>query len=212
MSPNPTVVIAHGFYHTPKPYQALIDAFIAKNIDAYCPQLPTSDLRQLNVGDISNPDFDLEPPAGGYPQGEEDSKALLAVLKPLIEDQNQSVLLLAHSAGGWVATQAAMPELQAKARRAQGLEGGIIGILYYGAFIIPVNESIHSYFQPKDGTVHIPPWLQFHVSSSPDTQPLSANQNRIRNTVVKDWQPWRLRRSTSLRTSNQRLRQSGWGR
>jgi hypothetical protein len=81
MSHNTAVVIAHGFYHTPAPYQALIDAFSSQGIDAYCPQLPTSNLHQLNVGDVNNPDFEREPPAGGYPQGEEDTEALLALLK-----------------------------------------------------------------------------------------------------------------------------------
>jgi pimeloyl-ACP methyl ester carboxylesterase len=162
MSRNPAVVIAHGLYHTPSLYQPLVDAFKSRGIDAYCPQLPTSDLYQLNIGDVNEPDFDRGPPTGGYPQGEADADALLAVLKPLIEDQGRRVLLLAHSAGGWVATQAAVPSLQAKTR--QEHNGGIAGILYYGAFIIPMNESIDSFFQPKDGTVHVPPWLQFHVS------------------------------------------------
>jgi pimeloyl-ACP methyl ester carboxylesterase len=179
MSQNPAVVIAHGFYHTPAPYQALIEAFNRRGIDAYCPQLPTSNLHCLNVGDVNNPDFDLEPPAGGYPQGKEDTDALLAVLKPLI-DEGKPVLLLAHSAGGWVVTQAAVSDLQAKTRQAKGLDGGIIGILYYGAFVIPVNESIHSFFQPKDGTLHTPSWLQFHVSK------IRVLQNNMLNVWIRN--------------------------
>jgi dienelactone hydrolase len=163
-SNSPAVVIAHGLYHTPAAYQPLIDAFAAKGIAAYCPQLPSSDLQHLNVGDVQNPDFDREPPAGGYPQGEEDAEVLLAVLKPLVEEQGKEVLLLAHSAGGWTATQAAVPALQKKVRKAEGKEGGVVGLLYYGGFVIPVGESIHSFFQPKEAPAVVPDWLEFHVS------------------------------------------------
>ncbi|KAI1395625.1 alpha/beta-hydrolase [Hypoxylon fuscum] len=133
------VVICHGSYHTPAPYLPL-----------------------LNVGDVNKPDFDRGPPEGGYPQGNEDAKVILDVLEPLVNDQKKKVLVVAHSSGGWVATETARPELQAKARKDKGLAGGIIGILYMGAFIVPVGESIHSFFQPKDGTFMIPPFLKFH--------------------------------------------------
>lgn len=75
-----TVVVCHGSYHTPAPYGPLIEALKARGIDAYCPQLPTADLAKLNVGDVNNPDFDLEPPVGGYPQGEEDTQVVLETL------------------------------------------------------------------------------------------------------------------------------------
>lgn len=158
------VVLCHGSYHTPAPYEPLIVAFKAQGIDAYCPQLPTSDPVKCNIGDINNPDFDREPPAGGYPQGEEDAQVVLAVLEPLI-NEGKKVLMVAHSAGGWVATEVARPELQAKHRASNGLTGGIIGILYMGAFVIPVGESINSFFQPKDGQPAVtPPFMTFHVS------------------------------------------------
>jgi hypothetical protein len=158
------VVICQGFYHNVSIYQPLIEAFESRGIDAHCPQLPTSDLSKLNVGDINNPNFDLDPPPGGYPQGEEDTKVVLGVLRSVIERQNKRVLLLAHSAGGWVATQAAIPELLETTRQSQGLSGGLIGIFYFGAFVVPIGESIHTTFQPQDGPIVTPPWLQFHVS------------------------------------------------
>ncbi|KAF3024296.1 hypothetical protein E8E14_013464 [Neopestalotiopsis sp. 37M] len=156
------VVICHGSYHTPGPYQPLVDALKADGIDAYCPQLPTADLSKLNVGDVNSPDFDREPPPGGYPQGEEDTQVVLDVLNPLIQDQGKKVIILGHSSGGWTATQAARPELQAKTRKSNGQSGGIVGILYVGAFVIPVGESITSFFQPKDGNFVTPPFMTFH--------------------------------------------------
>lgn len=162
-SSNLAVVICHGSYHSTAPYMPLVEALKAKGIEAYCPQLPTADLAKLNVGDISKPDFDREPPSGGYPQGEADTEVILNVLRPVV-DRGKEILIIAHSSGGWVATEAARPELQAKSRKDKGLTGGIIGILFMGAFIIPVGESIHSFFQPKDGPFHTPPFMRFHVS------------------------------------------------
>lgn len=158
---NLAIVLCHGSYHTPAPYTPLLDSFKSRGIDAYCPQLPTADLSKLDVGDVNNPDFDRAPPTGGYPQGEADVQVVLEVLKPLVE-QGKDVLLLAHSAGGWVATEAAQPELQAKNRAASS--GGIIGIFYMGAFVIPVGESVNTFFQPKDGNFVVPPFMTFHVS------------------------------------------------
>lgn len=162
---NLAVVICHGSCHSPAPYLPLVDAFKARGIEAYCPQLPTSDLSKLNVSNIDEPDFDREPPPGGYPQGDEDTEVILQVLKPLIHDEGKHVLLIGHSSGGWVTTQAAQPELQAKVRKANGQSGGIIGLLYMGAFVIPVGESVHSFFQPKEGPAVVPPFMQFHVSN-----------------------------------------------
>jgi alpha-beta hydrolase superfamily lysophospholipase len=162
---NLAVVICHGSYHTPAPYRALVDALKAQGIDTYCPKLPTSDLAKLNVGDVNRPNFDLSPPAGGYPQGEQDAEVILGTLRPLVEEQSKNVILLGHSSGGWVATQTAQKELHAKERSKQQLPGGIIGILYVSAFIVTVGESIHSFFQPKDGTPPVvPPFMTWHVS------------------------------------------------
>jgi pimeloyl-ACP methyl ester carboxylesterase len=162
--PDLAVVVCHGSYHTPAPYGPLLEALQTRGIAAYCPQLPTADLAKLNVGDVNNPDFDQEPPPGGYPQGEEDSEAVLEVLRPLVE-AGKEVLLVGHSSGGWTATQVAQPELQAKVRKAKGLAGGVIGVFYAGAFVIPVGESISSFFQPKDGSFVTPPFMTFHVST-----------------------------------------------
>lgn len=87
---------------------------------------------------------------------------MLSVLKPLVE-AGKEVLIVGHSSGGWVATQAAQSDLQAGMRKPQGLAGGVIGILYAGAFVIPIGESVNSFFQPKDGNFVTPPFMTFHV-------------------------------------------------
>jgi hypothetical protein len=83
-------------------------------------------------------------------------------LRKLIVEESKSVVLMEHSSGGFTATATAIPELQAKNRK-QG--GGLIGIFYVRGFVVPVGESVHSFFQPKDGSEPvIPPYNKFHVS------------------------------------------------
>lgn len=89
---------------------------------------------------------------------------VVQLLERLVNEDGKLVLLAAHSSGGWVATEAALPALHATSRRATGKPGGVIGIFYFGAFVIPVGESVSSFFKPKDGTSVTPPWVEFHVS------------------------------------------------
>ncbi|KAI0110724.1 alpha/beta-hydrolase [Nemania sp. FL0031] len=189
---NPTVVICHGSYHTPAPYKHLRELLEADSIDTYCPQLPTSDLTKLNVGDINNPDFDREPPEGGYPQGTDDTDTILSILRRLVLEEGKRVLIVGHSYGGWVATNAARPELQEKTRKTQGLAGGVIGIFYIGAFVIPVGESVHSFFQPKDGTFMVPSYLEFHKLGqaglgTPKDDADKSFFNDLDETAAKTW-------------------------
>jgi pimeloyl-ACP methyl ester carboxylesterase len=156
------VVLCHGSYHTPAPYEPFIEALAAQGIAGYCPQLPTSDLSKLNVGDVDNPDFDIGPPEEDYPQGQEDAAVVLQLITDLV-DNGKKVVIIGHSSGGWVATQSALPEFRIEDRKEKGLPGGVLGILYVGAFVIPVGESVHSFFQPKDGSPPVtPPFMQFH--------------------------------------------------
>ncbi|CAG8884212.1 unnamed protein product [Penicillium nalgiovense] len=155
------VVICHGSYHTPAPYQALVDALTTKGIETYCPQRPTCDLSQLNVGNPNNPDFDRRAPPGGYPLPADDAAEIGLLLDKLIA-QGKSVLLAGHSSGGWVAAEAAQYSRQAPVRAREGKMGGVIGIFFIGAFIVPQGQSVHSFFQPPDGKVVVPPFMRFH--------------------------------------------------
>ena len=162
--PRLAVVICTGSYHSPAPYEPFRQALESRGVEAYCPHRLTCDLKELNVGNISNPDFDLGPPLQGYPSEIDDVQAMEKLLDKLINQESKPVLLLGHSSGGIVAAQAATPELQYKPRQANGHQGGVVGIFYVGAFVIPVGKSVHTFFQPKEGPRFTPPFVQFHVS------------------------------------------------
>ena len=165
-----SVILCHGSYHTPEPYQPFLTALKAAGIDAHCPQLPSSDPRGMNIGDLSNPDYDRDPPPNGYSQPADDVKVVKEILEHLITKSGDYVILVGHSSGAFTATMAAVPELQATTRKAKGDSGGIIGIFYECGFLIPVGESVNSFFQPKDGSgAVVPPYCRFHVRSPTDT-------------------------------------------
>lgn len=166
MAPQFSVVICHGLYHTPAPYQPLIDALAEHGIETYCPQLPTGDLSKLNVGDVHNPDFNRPPPEDGYPDAKDDAAVVGHVVDRLLTE-GKSVVLMGHSAGGFVAAEAATPARQAPARAAAGQTGGVIGIFFAGAFVIPPGESVSSFFQPVAGEVVAAPFMRFHVGLIP---------------------------------------------
>ncbi|OJJ71214.1 hypothetical protein ASPBRDRAFT_55833 [Aspergillus brasiliensis CBS 101740] len=160
--PKIAVVICTASYHTSAPYKPFMEALTSQGLfETYCPQRATCDLSKLNVGDdLHHPDFNRDPPAGGYPNDLDDVKIVHELLDRLINQEHKHVLLLGHSSGGLLATQAAIPELQYKNRGPQ--TGGVIGIFYVAGFLVPVGESVHSFFQPKDGSLHVPPFVQFY--------------------------------------------------
>ncbi|KAI1332549.1 Alpha/Beta hydrolase protein [Xylariaceae sp. FL0255] len=135
----------------------------SKGIDAHCPQPPTSKLTRFNVGDVENPDFNRIPLAGGYPQGEADLEVVLQVHEPLILQQGKRALILGHSSGGWSqptpldqTSKVPGSKNQLKTRKGKGLSGGITGVLYIGALLIP----------SKDGMLLGLPFPQCHVSGN----------------------------------------------
>jgi alpha-beta hydrolase superfamily lysophospholipase len=110
MASSFVVVVCHGSYHTPKLYQPFLDSLQEVGIEGYCPQLPTSDLSKLDIGEISSPDFDRDPPPGGYPQPSDDVVVVMSLFNHLIVEEGKNVVLFGHSSGGFVATASALPE------------------------------------------------------------------------------------------------------
>ena len=119
----------------------------------------------MDVADVASPDFDRDPQPNGHPQPADEAVGLNELLSQLILESSKHVLLVGHSSGAFIATMVAAPELQARTRKAKGASGGIVGIFCYAGFLIPVGQSVHFFFQPKDGSgAGYPPYNQFHVN------------------------------------------------
>lgn len=82
-----------------------------------------------------------------------DAKAIAAVLHPLVEREGKDVLLFLHSYAGMPGAAAATG--LAKSQRArEGKVGGVIGLLFLGAFVVPEGLSCAGL---QGGS--LPPWI-----------------------------------------------------
>ena len=101
------------------------------------------------------PSIDASPPTVDLP---DDAKLIRSQLQRLVEDERKEVVVVVHSYGGVVGSEAVTQELGAEQRGRQGLDGGVIRLLYICAFVVPVGHSLAG---AVGGT--LPPWIQIQV-------------------------------------------------
>jgi len=125
--PKPTIFLVHGAWHPSSCYSAFLGSLakagfptVAASLPSLC-QTPTDDLTCLN-----------------------DSSSVRSQLLPLIEDQGQDVIVLCHSYGG-IPGGAAAAGLSKTRRINEGKKGGVLGLVYMCAFIVPENQSLLEY-------------------------------------------------------------------
>lgn len=88
----------------------------------------------------------------------EDAECIRNELERLVEDGTEVIVVL-HSYGGVVGTEAVHESLGKKQRAAEGKKGGVIGLLYMCAFVLPEGVSIASAFGGQ-----LPPYIVIEVS------------------------------------------------
>ncbi|KAJ4303247.1 hypothetical protein N0V90_002140 [Kalmusia sp. IMI 367209] len=138
---NPTVVICPGAWPLVWFFQPLMESFEAQGYPAVCKvpdQYPTTD----------DPGNDL--------QTNPDTTFLRDnVLLPLIAE-GKDVLLFMHSYGGVYGPQA-LKGLSKAERKSQGLQGGVVALIFVAAFVAPVGASAVSAmrFDPQN----LPEWM-----------------------------------------------------
>ncbi|MCJ1252158.1 hypothetical protein MMC30_009397 [Trapelia coarctata] len=140
MAPSlPTIVLAHGAWHTPPNYQTYIDALKAQGFPVHFPRLPSCS--------------GASPPNASFP---EDIVCVRNVVKPLAE-AGERMLMLMHSYGGAVGTDA-VEGLAFTDRKAA------IHLLYLCAYILRPGSTVFGIVQ-EAGMAHL--WPQF-VDSAAD--------------------------------------------
>ncbi|KAI1269418.1 alpha/beta-hydrolase [Xylariaceae sp. FL1019] len=147
----PTIVLVHGAWQTPPCYQKYIDGLQEAGFTVLCPLLPS----------CSGTSESLPP---NKPSLLEDAKHIREHVRALIEKEGKRVLVIMHSYGGAVGSQAlgdqspdalgdqspdalgdqspdSQPLSFAK-RRAQGLSGGVVHLLYLCAYMLEAGKTI----------------------------------------------------------------------
>ncbi|KAE8375395.1 Alpha/beta hydrolase fold-1 [Aspergillus bertholletiae] len=119
----PTLLLVPGSFHAPT---SLIHLQAALESAGY----PTQT--------IAHPTNGAEPPTKTLT---DDTTNLRRTLSRLIEQEGKDVVLVAHSYGGLVISNAAQG-LGRNRRAAQGLSGGIVLMVYMTAFLVPSGKSL----------------------------------------------------------------------
>lgn len=127
-SEKPTILIIQGSFQTQKPYEGLLQGLKAKGYPAVHPLLPS-------CSDIDSPAFPTVSLA-------DDALAVREELTRLIEKEKRLVIVVMHSYGGIVGTEAIPKELSYSKRHEQGHPGGVFHLFFFSAFVLAKGQSI----------------------------------------------------------------------
>ncbi|THC88927.1 hypothetical protein EYZ11_011628 [Aspergillus tanneri] len=131
-----TILFVPGAWITPAFYQPFLQALTDARYDVRYANYPSLDPKDPSAADCLA-----------------DTKAIASVLTPIVEDECKDVLVLMHSYAGMPGAAAAAG--LAKSQRAQkGKTGGVIGLLFLGAFVVPESLSCAGL---QGG--NLPPWI-----------------------------------------------------
>ena len=119
---KPVIVLVHGAWHTPAHYRELIEQLRKAGFQVFCPLLPTCDDEKRLDSDLST-----------------DAECIRSQVISLI-DQARDVIMLLHSYGGAVGTEA-IEGLSARERAAKGYSGSVVRLIYMCAFMLQPGES-----------------------------------------------------------------------
>ena len=128
----PTILLVQGSFQIPQVYSKLVQGLKAQGYPTIHPQLPS----------CSNTD------SPNFPQVSlvDDALAIRTELTRQVEYEGKNVVVVMHSYGGLVGSEAIAEDLTWAKRRAQGLPGGVIHIFFYAAFLLNEGQSVLSAF------------------------------------------------------------------
>ncbi|PVH72729.1 alpha/beta-hydrolase [Cadophora sp. DSE1049] len=147
-STKPTIVILHGAWHSAVHFGPLISLLTKAGYPAICPTQPT---------------YNAQPPTKDL---YDDANLVQSILKQLIEEEEKNVIVVMHSYGGVVGTQA-------------GLKGGVKHLLYMTAFVVKLGDtlaqtfggSLPPFIPIEDGSCNMmDPKLRFYNDLPPEDQ------------------------------------------
>lgn len=137
----PAIFLVHGAWHTPASYDPLVALLAARGYTTFRAHLPSS------IGSTDAPTATLYDDAG----------IVRSQLQRIIERQGRDVVVVAHSYGAVVVTEAVKPGMTRESRRALGKQGGVLGLFLIAGYLVEQGASLA---RPEDG---LPGWMHAKV-------------------------------------------------
>lgn len=128
----PTILLVQGSFQIPQVYEKLVKGLEDRGYPTIHPQLPSCS----NVDSPNFPQLSLV----------DDASAIHKELSRLIESEGRNVVVVMHSYGGLVGSEATTEELSYTNRQARGLPGGVIHLFFYTAFLLQEGQSVLGVF------------------------------------------------------------------
>lgn len=128
----PTIILVQGSFQIRQVYDKLVRCLVARGYPTIHPELPSCS----NVDSTNFPQLSLV----------DDALAIRTELTRQIEYEGKTVVVVMHSYGGLVGSEAITEELSYAKRQAQGLPGGVIHLFLYSAFLLNEGQSVLSAF------------------------------------------------------------------
>jgi pimeloyl-ACP methyl ester carboxylesterase len=120
---QPDIVLVPGAWHNSKCYYLLV---------------PILEAAGYKVEALNLPSVGAEPPAKSL---DLDVQHIRSIILPKIE-QDRDVVVVMHSFGA-VPGSSALKGLSKSDRSAEGLSGGVVGLVYLCAWVIPEGQAVH---------------------------------------------------------------------
>ncbi|KAL9117118.1 MAG: hypothetical protein Q9187_006350 [Circinaria calcarea] len=127
---KPVIVPVHGAWHVPAHYNDFIQQLQKAGFAVSCPLLPTCDETKRLTANMYS-----------------DAEAVRSLVTSWI-DQSREVIMILHSYGGAVGTEA-VKGLAAHERAAKGLSGGVVRLIYMCGFMLQVGECVGGASLPR---------------------------------------------------------------
>ncbi len=128
---KPAIVLVHGAWHMPEHYSGFIQQLQQAGFEVFCPRLPTCDKMKRLDADM----FD-------------DTQVVRSQVISLI-DKSREVVMLLHSYGGAVGTEAVKGLSTSECATARPHGGGVIRLIYMCGFMLQVGESVGGASLPR---------------------------------------------------------------
>ncbi|KAL9063589.1 MAG: hypothetical protein Q9161_009382 [Pseudevernia consocians] len=205
---KPAIVLVHGAWHVPEHYNDFIQQLQQAGFEIFCPRLPTCDKTKSLTANMFS-----------------DAQVVRSHVLSLI-DKSREVIMLLHSYGGAVGTEA-VEGLSMSERATKGFHGGVIHLIFMCGFMLQVGESVGGASLPRPvpdpveiddatGTTFLcePPIQLFYADVEPERakkmEALLARQSGPAMTNTITYPAWQHIPTTYLRTREDQVLFPDW--